>query len=79
MVYFHTKNPDLGKFCRAMQWKMLVFYMTIWSILWLFIYIPSLWPFGLFYDYLVNFFRFGMSYQEESGNPDEKTLLRNFC
>jgi hypothetical protein len=28
-----------------------------------------LWPFGIFYDYLVHFSRFGMLYQEKSGNP----------
>jgi hypothetical protein len=24
MVYFQTKNPTLGKFCRVLQWKMMV-------------------------------------------------------
>jgi hypothetical protein len=33
MVYFQTKNPDLGKFWRALQWKMLVYFMDIWHIL----------------------------------------------
>jgi hypothetical protein len=27
MAYFQTKNPDLGKFWRVLQWKMLVFYI----------------------------------------------------
>jgi hypothetical protein len=27
VVYFQTKNPNLGKFCRAMQWKMAVWYL----------------------------------------------------
>jgi hypothetical protein len=35
--------------------------MVIWYILWLF---------GTFYGYLVHFSRFGMLYQEKSGNPD---------
>jgi hypothetical protein len=33
MFYFQTKNPNLGKFWRALEWKMLVHFMTIWNIL----------------------------------------------
>jgi hypothetical protein len=33
MVCFQTKNPNLGKFWRVLQWKILVYFMTIWSIL----------------------------------------------
>jgi hypothetical protein len=33
MVYFQTKNPDVGKFWSVLQWKMLGIF----------------WPFGLFY------------------------------
>jgi hypothetical protein len=33
MVYFQTKNPNLGKFGRVLQWKMLVYFMAIWYIL----------------------------------------------
>jgi hypothetical protein len=29
MVYFNTKNPNLGIFWRALEWKMLVYFMTI--------------------------------------------------
>jgi hypothetical protein len=28
-VYFQTKNPNLCKFCRILQWKMLVYFMAI--------------------------------------------------
>jgi hypothetical protein len=38
-----------------------VYFTTIWYILW---------PFGIFYDYLVYFTRFGTFFQEKSGNPD---------
>jgi hypothetical protein len=31
MIYFHTKNPNLGKFWRALEWKLLVYFMTIWN------------------------------------------------
>jgi hypothetical protein len=36
IAYFQTKNPDLGKFWRVLQSKMLVFYTVVWFILQLF-------------------------------------------
>jgi hypothetical protein len=33
MVYFHTKNHNLGKFWRPLEWKKLVYFMTIENIL----------------------------------------------
>jgi hypothetical protein len=36
MVYFKTKNPNLGKFWRALDWKMLIY----------------LWPLEIFYGHL---------------------------
>jgi hypothetical protein len=33
MVCFQTKNPNLGKFWRVLQSKMLVYFMDTWSIL----------------------------------------------
>jgi hypothetical protein len=33
MVYFQTKNPNLGKFWRAFAMKMLVYFIAIWNIL----------------------------------------------
>jgi hypothetical protein len=33
MVYFQTKNPNLGKLWRVLQWKMLLYFMSIWYIL----------------------------------------------
>jgi hypothetical protein len=33
MVCFQTKNPNLGKFWSALEWKMLVYFMFIWNIL----------------------------------------------
>jgi hypothetical protein len=33
MVYFQTKNHNFGKYFRALEWKMLVYFMTIWYIL----------------------------------------------
>jgi hypothetical protein len=67
MVYFQTQNPNLGKFWRVLQWKMLVYFIAIWSIFR---------PFGIFCGTfvifcgnLVHFPRFGILYQEKSGNP----------
>jgi hypothetical protein len=45
MICFQTKNPNWGKFWRALEWKMLVYFMFIWIILRSF-GIPILWPFG---------------------------------
>jgi hypothetical protein len=63
---FKTKKSNLGKFCRVLQWKTLVFFMPIWSILWPFGNICG--HFGVFHGNLVYFPRFGMLYKEKSGN-----------
>jgi hypothetical protein len=67
MVCFQTKNANLGKFWRVLQWMLLVCFMAIWSILQ---------PFGIFCGNLEHFMiiwyifpRFGMLHQEKSGNP----------
>jgi hypothetical protein len=44
MVCFQNKNTKLGKLWRVLRWKMLVYFMAIWSILW---------PSGIFYGFLV--------------------------
>jgi hypothetical protein len=46
MVYFQTKNPDLCKFGKVLQWKMLAFVMVSLSLLR---------PNGTFYGHLVHF------------------------
>jgi hypothetical protein len=60
MEYFQTKNPNLGKFWRVLQWNMLVYFMDIWSIYGQLVYVVVIW-------YI--FPHFGMLYQEKSGNP----------
>jgi uncharacterized membrane protein SpoIIM required for sporulation len=69
MAYFQTQNPDLGKFWRVLQWKILVYYMSIWSILWLFsIHTFGIWYilclFGMFNGYIFGIFVqfFGLLY-----------------
>jgi hypothetical protein len=46
MVEFQTKNPNLGKFWKVLQWEMMVFFMAILSILQ---------SNGIFYGHLVHF------------------------
>jgi hypothetical protein len=52
---------------RALDLKMLIYFMAIWNILR---------TYGIFYDHLVHlcsfgiFSGFGITYQEKSGNPD---------
>jgi hypothetical protein len=71
MFVFKPKYPNLGKFWRVLQWKILVHFMTIWCILVLL---------EIFNGHLVYFVviwyifpRFGILYQEKSGNPDFKS------
>jgi hypothetical protein len=45
MVYFQTKNPNSGKIWRALERKMLSYFVTIWNIL-----LPF---FGIIYGRLV--------------------------
>jgi hypothetical protein len=83
MVCFLTKNPNLGKFWRVLQWKMLVYFMDTWSILRYFV-ICILLTFDPFYGILlyfidiwnfcgnlVYFSRFGILNQVKSGNPEQ--------
>jgi hypothetical protein len=49
--FFHTKNPYLGKFWRALEWTMLVCFMTFWNILRPFGK-HNLWPFGIVFGNL---------------------------
>jgi hypothetical protein len=53
MVYFPTKNPNLGKFWRALEWKMLVYFMTICNIYSHLVLVMavwySLWSLGIFF------------------------------
>jgi hypothetical protein len=33
LAYFQTKNTNLGRFWRVLLWKLLVYIMSLWSIL----------------------------------------------
>jgi hypothetical protein len=69
MAYFQNKNPNLGRLWRVLEWKMLVYFISIWSILRPFSIFFVL--FGKFYNHLDIFPRFGVLYQEKSGNPGQ--------
>jgi hypothetical protein len=43
---FKSEIPNLGKFWRALDLNMCIYFMAIWNILWVL---------GIFYDHLVNF------------------------
>jgi hypothetical protein len=77
MVCFQTKNPDFGRFLRALDRIMLIFFMAICNILW---------TFGIFYDHLVQFVficyifsSHGIMHQKKSGNPGEDPLFTRSC
>jgi hypothetical protein len=57
MVCFQTKNTNLGKFWRALYWKMLLYFMVIWNILWTYGIFMAIWyilcSFGTLYPVLV--------------------------
>jgi hypothetical protein len=57
MVYFQTKKSQLGKFWRALQWKMFVYFTGIGVLYGILIYLMDilnvLWQFGIFPRVLV--------------------------
>jgi hypothetical protein len=65
MVYFQTKNTNMGKFLRPLEWKRLVYSWAIWNKLRLFC--TFLRPFGDV-DKLAYFPHVGILCQEKSGN-----------
>jgi hypothetical protein len=58
MVHFHTKNPNLGKFWRALAWKMSEYFGAIWNIV--HTLGTTIWTVVKYCGYLVLFSRFGM-------------------
>jgi hypothetical protein len=66
MVYFQTKNQNLDKFWRALDWKMLIYFMAIWIFYRHSGYFMTIW---YIWVHLVPFSGFGILCQEKSGNP----------
>jgi hypothetical protein len=62
MVYFQTKNHNLGIFWRILKWKKWPFGIFDSHLVYLKDILYIFWSFGIF-------FRFGMLDQEKSGNP----------
>jgi hypothetical protein len=67
MVCFRTKNPNFGKFWKALDWPMLIYFTAIVNILG---------TFDIFCGHLVQFVSvwyifsgFGIVCHEKSGNP----------
>jgi hypothetical protein len=56
-AFFQTKNPNLGKFSRDLQWKWLVYFMAIGPFYDHLVYFAAiwyiLWLFGIFFHVLV--------------------------
>jgi hypothetical protein len=57
--WFQTKNTTSGKFWRVLEWKMLVYFMTIWNMYFTAIWY-ALWLFGNVCGHLVYFSHFGI-------------------
>jgi hypothetical protein len=77
MVCFQTRTPVLGKFWRALEWKQLVYSITIWNTLRpLFTF--YIWPLG---NLLITWYispRFGILNKEKSGNPAlERSIINS--
>jgi hypothetical protein len=58
----------LGKIWRALEWKMLVYFLTMWNIVHAF-GTYNLWPFGIVCGHLVNFPQFDMFGPREIWQP----------
>jgi hypothetical protein len=68
MVYFQTKNSYFGILRRALDWKMLAYFMTLWNVVMSFaMYILS--PFGTACGHFVHFSHFGMFEQRTIWQP----------
>jgi hypothetical protein len=73
MVYFQNKNPNLCKIWRALNWKMLTYFMAVWNILR---------TFGILYDHFADFvfiwyiIHVSCAYQENLATLDETPRKR---
>jgi beta-lactamase regulating signal transducer with metallopeptidase domain len=77
MVFFQTKNPNLGKFLDGIGMEKVGLFLGHLKYITAILYI--LWPFGNLVAILYIFLRFGTLCQEKSGNPDwNKTDSRHF-
>jgi hypothetical protein len=66
MAYFQNKNPNLGKILSVLQWKMLVYFMAIWSS---YGHLAYLWQFRVIW-YIFHVLVCGT--KKKSGNPGQE-------
>jgi hypothetical protein len=64
MVYFQTKNPNLGIFRRVLKWKMFCYRLEYFIVLWC-----ILWQVGKISGRLVYYYLFWYVLPRKSGNP----------
>jgi hypothetical protein len=75
LVYFQTKNSNLGKFWRALDWKIFIYFMDILE------HFTGIWniydSLGTFCARLVHFFRFWYHVPRKLWQPCRVRILRN--
>jgi hypothetical protein len=76
-IFFETKNPNLEKFWRALEWKRLVYSIDIWNILGPF-GTYTLWTLGNLVAIWYISPRFETLCQEKSGSPVVQTCFTHF-
>jgi hypothetical protein len=63
----HTKKSKFWSILKALEWKILLYFVAIWYFVW---------SFGMFCGHLECFTHFGKLHEEKSGNPEQKRFLR---
>jgi hypothetical protein len=85
MVYFQNKNTILGSFWRALEWKMLAYFVPIWNIYYGYL-VYYWWSFGNFVAIWYIFPVLVYCVKKKSGNPvptlspwsDQKAMILVF-
>jgi hypothetical protein len=78
MVCFQTQNPNLGSFWTALEWKMFLYFMITWNVLWPF-GIHNLWQFGIGCGHLAYFSHFGMFGPGKIWQPCSDQMVPRTC
>jgi hypothetical protein len=78
MAYFQTKNSNFGNFWKVLKWKMLGYFMTIWSFIRLLGIFMAIYyilrSFGIYFS------SFGLLYiLRKSGNPVQLICIKRRC
>jgi hypothetical protein len=79
---FSNQNPNLGKFWRVLLWKILVYFMTICSILRpleiFYGHLVYMWQLGIFCGNLVYFWYFGTKKNLATLIKSQRRAFRSF-